>query len=707
MSAPTAPHPDEDLFRTLVTQSRRGIIVTDPDEVILFANPAVAQITGYPVEELIGRTPEILKSGQTPAEVYRDLRKSLDADEIWRGEFVNRRKNGELYLEARTISAIRDAAGAVRYYVSISEDLHERQRYERHIEHLSTFDQLTGLANRAAFIRAVSAELELARRAGHEVVLLNLDLDGFGEINNRFGADQSDRLLAEVGARLRDALRHCDLVARLSGDNFAVLLGTAVPGAEPESREIADRLLATVARPFTIDGSPVELTASVGMAFYPADAGSADELLGGARSATHDAKVQGGNRSCRFDLDMAERSSEQRRLRDELQQVAERGELVLHFQPQLSLHSGYIVGVEALVRWNHPVHGMMLPGAFIPLAEECGSIVSIDSWVLREACRQMRVWREAGLPPIRMAVNFSARQFRQRALRETVADALAAHAADARFLEIEITEGAMMQDMTAAIRVTAQLKELGVRLSLDDFGTGYSSLAYLSRFPIDVVKVDQSFIRDIITNPANAAIVQATVAMSQKLGKVVIAEGVETEEQLQYLRRSDCDEVQGFLFSPAVPADEIARMLREGARLDVSGPREAQARETILLVDDESNILSALRRTLRREGYEILVAGSAEEGFSVLAKHPVRVIVSDQRMPGMSGTEFLSRVKILYPRTVRMVLSGYSEISAVTDAINRGAIYRFLSKPWDDEQLKEEIRGALREWRELYGRRPT
>ncbi|AKU12244.1 response regulator receiver modulated diguanylate cyclase/phosphodiesterase with PAS/PAC sensor(s) [Azoarcus sp. CIB] len=707
MSASTSRHPDEDLFRSLVTQWRRGIIVTDPDEVILFANPAAAQISGYTVEELIGRKPDILKSGQTPAEVYRDLSKALDADQIWHGEFVNLRKNGELYLEARTISAIRDAAGAVRYYVSISEDLHERQRYEQHIEYLSTFDQLTGLANRAAFMRAVSAEIELARRAGQEVVLLNLDLDGFGAINNRFGADQSDRLLAEVGARVRDALRHVDLVARLSGDNFAVLLGKAAPGSEPESRDIADRLLATVARPFTIAGGPVELTASVGMAFYPADAGSADELLGCARSATHDAKAHGGNRSCRFDADMAERNGERRRLREELQLVVERGELVLHFQPQLSLHSGHIVGVEALVRWNHPQQGMLLPGAFIPLAEECGSIVAIDSWVLREACRQMQAWREEGLPPIRMAVNFSARQFRQRALRDTVADALAAYAADPRCLEIEITEGAMMQDMTAAIRVTAQLKELGVRLSLDDFGTGYSSLAYLSRFPIDVVKIDQSFIRDIVTNPANAAIVQATVAMSQKLGKVVIAEGVETEEQLQFLRRSDCDEVQGFRFSPAVPADEIARMLREGARLDLSAPLAQDARETILLVDDESSILSALRRTLRREGYEILVAGSAEEGLSMLAKHPVQVIVSDQRMPGMSGTEFLSRVKVLYPRTVRMVLSGYSEISAVTDAINRGAIYRFLSKPWDDELLKDEVRGALREWRDLYGRRPT
>ncbi|WP_407279828.1 EAL domain-containing protein [Aromatoleum evansii] len=696
---------DSHLFRALAMQSRRGILVTDPDNVILFANPAMARICGYPLSELIGRTPAMLKSGQTPREVYQDLQRALDDDKVWQGEFVNRRKNGERYLEARTIWAIRDNQGEVRYYVSISEDLAERQRYEQHISHLSNIDQLTGLQNRPSFMRALSAELEMAHRDGHQLLLLHLDLDDFAEINRRLGAELADRLLAEFGQRLREVLRQSDRIARLSGDNFAILLRPRADDGESEGRDIAERLLAAIRRPFAIAASGKSiLRASIGIACYPNDAASADELLDCALTATQSAKHGGGNRSCRFETTMAQHSDELRRLRAALPGVAMRGELVLHYQPQLSLHSGHIVGVEALVRWQHPELGLLSPAAFIPLAEECGCIAEIDDWVLESSCRQMRAWRDAGLPPVRMAVNFSARQFRREGLQETVAQALAKHGADARMLEIEITESTVMQDMGAAMRTITQLKSLEVRLSLDDFGTGYSSLAHLSRFPIDVLKIDQSFVRDIVTNPANAAIVQATIAMAQKLGKLVIAEGVETEEQLHYLRRSECDELQGYFFSRPVPADALALMLREGRALSFTSSAEQSVRDIVLLVDDEASILSALRRTLRREGYDILAANSAEEGFSMLAKHNVKVIVSDQRMPGMSGTEFLARVKTLYPRTVRMVLSGYSEISAVTDAINRGAIYRFLAKPWDDEQLKEEIRAALREWRSLFER---
>ena len=261
-----------------------------------------------------------------------------------------------------------------------------------------------------------------------------------------------------------------------------------------------------------------------------------------------------------------------------------------------------------------------------------------------------------------------------------------------------------MQDIAASIRNMSQLKELGVRISLDDFGTGYSSMSYLSKFPVDVVKIDQSFIGDITTNAANAAIAQATIAMSHKLGKLVLAEGVETLEQMTYLQRCECDEMQGYYFSRAVPADEIATMLGDDRRISWKQEGAQRARATILLVDDETSIQSALKRTLRREGYTILTAENATEGFALLAKHPVQVIISDQHMHEMTGTQFLSQARIMYPETVRIVLSGFSEIATVTDAINKGAAYRFLTKPWNDEQLKEEIRGALRHWRELYGK---
>lgn len=463
------------------------------------------------------------------------------------------------------------------------------------------------------------------------------------------------------------------------------------------------RVLAAIREPVLQADKSIYVTASIGIAAYPNDGDSASAVLSHAMNATERAKAGGGNNFCRFDATTARSVSGRRELLNDLHLAIERDELVLHFQPQVSLFSGVIIGLEALIRWQHPLRGLVQPGEFIPLAEQSPHIIDLGEWVLRETCRQMRAWLDAGLPPMKVAINLAARHFLVPGLHTTIADALALQRIEPRFLEIEITESVMMQDVAAAIRSTTQLKDVGVRLSLDDFGTGYSSLAYLSRFPIDVVKIDQSFVCDITSNPVNAAIAQATIAMSHKLGKVVLAEGVETEEQMQYLRRNECDEMQGYFFSRPVPATDITRLLQEGTVMNLSGNRASGKRSTVLLVDDEANILASLKRTLRREGYDILTAESAAEGFSLLARNDVQIIISDQRMPEMNGTEFLSRVKSLYPNTVRMVLSGYSEISAVTDSINKGAVYRFMLKPWDDEKLKVEVSGALRHWRELYG----
>jgi EAL domain-containing protein (putative c-di-GMP-specific phosphodiesterase class I)/CheY-like chemotaxis protein len=313
----------------------------------------------------------------------------------------------------------------------------------------------------------------------------------------------------------------------------------------------------------------------------------------------------------------------------------------------------------------------------------------------------MRTWLDANLPPVKVAINLAARHFLSPELLSDVRNALGENSLEPRWLEIEITEGAMMSDIDTARSAIHQLKELGVSISLDDFGTGYSSLSYLSRFPVDVVKIDKAFVTDISTNPANAAIAQATIAMAHKLGMIALAEGVETEEQMRFLRRNDCDEIQGFYFSRPQPADDIARLLREGRSLDVG--HVGHERDTVLLVDDDVSILNSLKRILRNEGYDLLVARSALEGLSILAKQAVQVVITDQRMPEMTGTEFLSRVRLLHPETIRIVLSGHSDISTVTDSINKGAAYRFLLKPWDNELLKSEILIALRYWRERYG----
>lgn len=694
------------MFQTITDNYTGSIVITDPAQVILYANPAILRMSGYAPDELIGRTPALFKSGQTSADVYRDLWDTLELGGTWRGEFINCRKDGSQFIESKTISAIRDDQGQVQFYFSIGEDLSQRMHYQQRITSLLSYDQLTGLPNRTAFMGALVCALDDAQKRGAEVTVLHVDIDDFLEINEALGADVADQVIVTIAMRIKDTLRQADQLARLGSDKFGILLGPHPPGIDTDICDVAERLLAVIRLPVTPSGRHLVASASIGSASFPSDSDTAGDLLSHAMSATGRAKTEGGNRYYRFDSTAASVITGRRKLLNELRQAIDHGEMVLYYQPQASLFSGAIIGLEALIRWQHPERGLILPGQFIPQAEQSALIIEIGQWVLHEACRQMRAWLDAGLPPVKVAINLAARHFVTPGLQASIVEALALHDLEAHYLEIEITEGAMMHDVVVAIQNMNQLKEAGVRISLDDFGTGYSSLAYLSRFPIDVVKIDQSFVRDITTNPANAAIAQATIAMSHKLGKVVLAEGVETEEQMHYLRRNECDEMQGYFFSGALPAEAIADMLRAGTVVNLFGQQEgSETKSRVLFVDDEINILSSIRRTLRREGYEILTANSAEEAFSLLAKNSVQVIVSDQRMPEMNGTEFLSRVKNLHPETVRMVLSGYSEISAVTDAINKGAVYRFMLKPWDDEKLKEEISGALRHWRELYAPR--
>ncbi|MEA5097414.1 MAG: EAL domain-containing protein [Burkholderiaceae bacterium] len=688
------------LFQSVAENYSGSILITDAQSRILYANPAAQRIMGYSYEELFGQKSSQFRSGETPDTGYRQLTEAIKNREIWKGEFINRRKDGELYVESKTIAPINGPSGEVEYYFSIGEDISQRQEYEQKIERLLMYDQQTGLPNRTAFMRELAAAMESASLAGQGLAVLHVDFDDFKKTNTAFGNDASDQVLAETAVRIKEILRETDVAARIAGDEFAVLLGSRQTGVEADSLNIAARLLAAIRRPYTFTDHSISITASIGIASFPECGDSAQDLMTNAMSATLRAKRGGGNDLRQFETTMAEDENGRR----ELLQAIEHGEMVLHFQPQVSLFSGSIIGAEALIRWNHPVRGLVFPGEFIHIAEESNFIVVLGEWVINEACRQIRAWLDAGLPPVKVAVNLAARHFRKTSLPACVAQALAAWKLEPRFLEIEITEYALMQDIAATIRNLAQLKELGVRISLDDFGTGYSSMAYLSRFPIDVVKIDQSFISDITTNPANAAIAQATIAMSHKLGKLVLAEGLETLEQLTYLRRSECDEMQGYYFSKPVPADEMAAMLQQDRRASLALQSDQRVRDTILLVDDEASILSALKRTLRREGYTILTAENAAEGFALLAKHPVKLIISDQHINEMTGTQFLSQARIMYPETVRIVLSGFSEIATVTDAINKGAAYRFLTKPWNDEQLKDEIRGALRHWRELYAR---
>ncbi|HRD35312.1 MAG TPA: EAL domain-containing protein [Rhodocyclaceae bacterium] len=684
---------EQRLTRAVFTGINDGVCITDARHRILFTNKAFTQITGYHPNEVLGQEPKLLVPSVHRESFYRAVREKLDAHGSWQGEITNRRKDGSLVSEWLSISCVRDDAGTLTHYVGIFSDLSERIAAAERIQHLSSHDALTELPNRSLFTDRLEQALVTARRFERNTAVILVDLDRFRLINDTLGPPSGDEVLVEFSRRLALQMREGDTVGRLAGDEFGFVMASL--GQERDAFALAQRLQEAIAVPFEVAGQTLIITASIGISVAPKNGDTSMVLFKSAEAALLRAK-QGGRNTFRFyspemDADAARRLALETALREALKHH----ELSVHYQPQVNLQSGQMIGMEALLRWHSPIFGRVSPAEFIPIAEETGLIVPIGEWALRTACRQTRDWLDLGLMPLRVAVNLSTRQFRQANLITVVSDALNDSGLPAAALELEITESAFIDDLEEAVAICRRLKAIGVKLSLDDFGTGYSSLAYVSRFPFDKLKIDQGFVRDIVENPVNAAIATAAIVMARSLDLSVLAEGVETEAQASFLRARHCDAMQGYLFSRAVSDDEFSLMLTGNKQLPVAKIAHANGR-TLLLVDDEIGILNALSRLLRREGYTILTTSSPVEALELLARNTIQVVISDQRMPEMSGTEFLSRVRMLHPDTIRIVLTGYTDLESVTGAINRGAIYKFLTKPWDDDQLRELIREAFR-----------
>jgi EAL domain-containing protein (putative c-di-GMP-specific phosphodiesterase class I)/CheY-like chemotaxis protein len=453
-------------------------------------------------------------------------------------------------------------------------------------------------------------------------------------------------------------------------------------------------VLALLDEPYSFDGHEVYVKACIGIAVFPDDGVTFEALEQAAEASARRARAHATQRYCYFTPELNEFANERLKMESALRRALERGELLLHYQPQVDIASGAVIGLEALVRWRHPELGMVPPGRFIGLAEDTGLIQPLGEWVLRQACLQNKAWQDAGLPRVPVGVNLSARQFAQD-VPAIVRRALEDSKLDPRYLELEVTESASMDDPEHTIRILERLHEMGVRLAIDDFGTGYSSLNYLKRFPVDRLKLDKSFVDDLTSNPDDLAIARAVVAMAHSLRLKVVAEGVETEGQLALLADNGCDELQGYLFSRPLAAEDCEQLLRNGTALAPEQRARKPYARTLLLLDDEVNIRSSIKRVLRNRGYNLLAASSAQEAFDVLAKSEVGVVLCDQRLPGISGTEFLSRVKVMYPSIIRIVLSGYTDLQTVTDAVNRGSIFKFLTKPWEEEELLDALEEAF------------
>ncbi len=541
--------------------SEEGMYIADNAERIVSVNPAFEKITGYTLAEVRGQTPDLLHSPRHDEKFYAERRATLQAAGSWHGEVWEQRKNGEVYPKWASISTLRNAQGKITYYFSIFTDITERKRNEERIHHLAYYDALTDLPNRALLNRLLDQALVEAKRTHLQGAVLFLDLNRFKPINDSLGHEVGDWLLREVGQRLRKTLRESDVVARMGGDEFVVgLFGIA---RREHAGIVAQKLIAALDRPFPYDDKELRVGASIGISVFPDDSLDATTLLSYADVAMYRAKKIAQDGYAFFNQEMNELAVTRLSIEAGLRKALANDELLLHYQPKVDIASGRIVGAEALVRWKHPERGMISPLEFIPIAEESGLIVDVGEWVLATVCAQARRWWEGGLPPLKIAVNISARQIGAR-LPQRVADLLQQHALPADWLELELTESMLMHNTEGVIGIMNDLHAMGIAMSLDDFGTGYSSLSYLKRFPIDTLKIDRSFIIGTPGNADDCAIAGAITSMARQLRLKVIAEGVETPAQLDFLRSIDCDEIQGYLYSRPLPADDFVALVRLG-----------------------------------------------------------------------------------------------------------------------------------------------
>ncbi len=569
----------------------------------------------------------------------------------------------------------------------------ERKKSEEQLAYLAQFDSLTGLPNRHLFQDRLAQSMAQAKRSGQPMAVLFIDLDRFKRVNDTLGHSAGDKLLKEAAERVEQCVRSGDTVGRFGGDEFGVILTDL--SATGDAGLVGQKVIGALERPFNLEGTETYVSASIGITVFPADGDEAGGLIMNADAAMYRAKEQGRNNYQYFTREMNERATQRAQMEAALRRAIERKEFLLYYQPKVDLESGDICGLEALLRWQHPDKGIVLPREIIPVLEDTGLIVPVGEWVMREVCRQAQAWRKAGIavPPI--AINLSARQFQQKELEATVRGILSETGVDPSLIQFELTESLLMEEPDAAALTLRGLKESGVKISVDDFGTGYSSLAYLKRFPIDALKIDRAFIRDITTDPEDAAIALAIIGLAHSLKLKVIAEGVETEGQLNFLSTHACDEMQGYYFARPIAPAEIEAKLREGWRLQLS-EGSVPDKPAVLLLDDSEQDLLLLEGILRSDGFPVLTTTDPKRAFELLAGHPISVVISDNGMPGLTGVEFLGHVRKLYPEVVRILATGAHDPEAIAGAVNEAGIHKFLSKDWDSARLRAEVREVHR-----------
>ncbi|WP_312442097.1 MULTISPECIES: EAL domain-containing protein [Stutzerimonas] len=548
------------LAATVFEAASEGMVIMNDHYRVLAVNDACCALSGYSREELLGHSVARIAGSPESQRQYQTMREALELHGHWQGELIETRKSGEVYPQWVQLREVRDANDSVTHVVAFISDLSVRRKIEERLRYLTHYDDLTGLANRGLLKERLHEACQRVRRNGRNMAVLYIDLDRFKLLNESLGHEAADALLREMSRRITQTLADADTIARLSGDEFVVLFDAY--GSLGSLAHLGSRLLQRIRKPLIIDEQELVISASIGVSLMPDNSRDAEVLLRQANMAMQQAKHLGGN-TLQFFTDRPQASSMQYlQLENQLRKALEVGQLEVFYQPRLSLADDALEAAEALVRWRHPQRGLVAPAHFIPLAEETGLIIPLGEFVLREACRQARQWQQDGLAEIRVSVNLSVKQLRQGNFVSLVRQVLEETGLPATMLELELTESQLLDDIDNAISISEQLRALGVRLAIDDFGTGFSSLSYLKRFPVDYVKIDRSFISELEHSSQDAAITRAIIAMVHSLERKVVAEGVETQAQMDFLKANQCDEIQGYLLSPPVPAEQFAELLR-------------------------------------------------------------------------------------------------------------------------------------------------
>jgi diguanylate cyclase (GGDEF)-like protein/PAS domain S-box-containing protein len=684
------------LHDRVLRSSPHGVSIASvaDDMPLIYVNPAFERITGYSAAEILGRNCRFLQAADRDQDGLIEMRSALiDQRETDVITLRNYRKDGTLFWNETRIAPVRDARGVVTHYVGTLVDVTERKNAEDQLAFHSSHDLLTRLPNRNRFEELLQQEINTATMNQSMLAVAFIDLDHFQQCNDSMGRGGGDLLLRKAGERLERLSTISNTVGRVGGDEFALLI--ADQPNEKGVRDILDSLITSFKPPIRIGELDVSLSLSAGVAVFPRDGDTVQALLKNAELAMDHAKVNGGGSVSWFQPDMDRRAAERFALENRLRHALARNELVLHYQPQVDAHTGSVIGIEALMRWQDPLHGLIPPGAFIQLAEDTGLIISMGEWAMREACRQNRAWQLSGVTNVPIAVNVSIAQFRQPGFPVMVRHVLEDTGLAPRDLEIEITESLVMNDPELFIDTLRQLKRLGVMISIDDFGTGYSSLNYLKRLPIDKLKIDRSFVGDITHDPDNAALCRSIVDIAHSLRLLAIAEGVETAAQAHFLSRHHCDQLQGFLFCKPLPAAEVESHLLESFAIPTPEKLHFGTTSTILIIDDDLESADALANAIASPHIKIKMARTAAEAFEALADEQMAIVIADYRMPDMNGVALLERVKLLYPETIRMIVTAYPAYESAADAINLAGIFKFVAKPWDPATLRADIRSAL------------